>query len=99
MLVLTMQPLDSEQDAGSVVTRRMEGYLEAFLEFASVLVAIGCATLRDFDGGESALALAWQDGLRPTAVLSMSDVAAAGVLQAARDLGPVRSCGPERRRL
>jgi LacI family xylobiose transport system transcriptional regulator len=30
---------------------------------------------------------AWHDGLRPTGVLSMSDAAAAGVLQAARQLG------------
>ena len=40
-----------------------------------------------FEGGESAFRSAWEDGLRPTAVLSMSDAAAAGVLQAARSLG------------
>ncbi len=40
-----------------------------------------------FEAGESAFTGAWTDGLRPTAVLSMSDVAAAGVLRAARRLG------------
>ena len=40
-----------------------------------------------FEGGETALLRAWEDGLRPTAVLSMSDAAAAGVVQAARVLG------------
>jgi DNA-binding LacI/PurR family transcriptional regulator len=40
-----------------------------------------------FEGGETAMLRAWEDGLRPTAVLSMSDAAAAGVVQAARVLG------------
>ncbi len=39
-----------------------------------------------FEGGEGAFLRAWEDGLRPTAVLAMSDAMAIGVLQAARHL-------------
>jgi LacI family xylobiose transport system transcriptional regulator len=40
-----------------------------------------------FAGGEAAFLRAWEDGLRPTGVLAMSDAAAAGILQAARHMG------------
>jgi LacI family xylobiose transport system transcriptional regulator len=59
-------------------------------------LAAGGVTLRDQDvvvtsasieGGGRAFLRAWEDGLRPTGVLSMSDAAAAGVLAGARRLG------------
>ena len=39
------------------------------------------------EGGIAALRRAWEDGLRPTGVLAMSDAMAIGVLRAARELG------------
>ena len=39
------------------------------------------------DGGSSAFQRAWAMGLRPTAVLAMSDAMAIGAMRAARDLG------------
>ena len=88
ILVLTMQPSQSQDDTASVMARRMRGYQLALEEYEVSLppdnVRVAAAT---FDGGESAFLRAWQDGVRPTAVLSMSDAAAAGVLQAARHIG------------
>lgn len=88
LLVLTMQPSESQDDSATVMARRMRGYQLALEEFEVKLapdhVRVAPAT---FEGGESAFLSAWEDGLRPTAVLSMSDAAAAGVLQAARNLG------------
>lgn len=92
LLVLTMEPseprADSGADAGSVMGRRMRGYRLALEEFQ---VELGADCVRQtpatIEGGEAAFLRAWNDGLRPTGVLSMSDAAAAGVLQAARHLG------------
>lgn len=88
MLVLTMQPSDARDDSGSVMARRMRGYRLALEEYdvnlGPLSVRVAPAT---FEGGEAAFLRAWEDGLRPTAVLSMSDAAAAGVLQAARHIG------------
>jgi alanine racemase len=88
LLVLTMEPSPSQSDSASVMGRRMRGDRMALEEYRVELdashVIVAPAT---FEGGEAALLRAWEDGLRPTAVLSMSDAAAAGVLQAARHLG------------
>lgn len=88
VLVLTMQPSEPQDDGGSVMDRRLHGYRRVFEEFDVELpadrVRVSAAT---FEGGEAAFLRAWEDGLRPTAVLSMSDASAAGVLQAARHLG------------
>ena len=54
------------------------------IELAPDQVLMAPAT---FEGGEAAFLDAWDKGQRPTAVLAMSDAAAAGVLQAARQLG------------
>jgi DNA-binding LacI/PurR family transcriptional regulator len=87
LLVLAMEPSAAQTDATSVVGRRMRGYRMALEEFEVALepaqVVVAPAT---FEGGEAAFLRAWEDGLRPTAVLAMSDAAAAGVLQAARHL-------------
>lgn len=87
LLVMTMEPSLAQDDATSVMGRRMAGYRRAFQEYGVELpperVLVGPAT---FEGGEAALLRAWEQGLRATAVLSMSDAAAAGALQAARHL-------------
>jgi DNA-binding LacI/PurR family transcriptional regulator len=88
ILVITMEPSPAQANDESVMGRRMSGYRRAFEEFNLTLGAESVVTAAaTFDGGESAFLRAWEDGLRPTAVLSMSDAAAAGVLQAARHLG------------
>jgi DNA-binding LacI/PurR family transcriptional regulator len=88
LLVISLEPSEAQADEASVMGRRMAGYGRAFeeyeLEVGPERVVTAPAT---FEGGESAFLRAWEDGLRPTAVLSMSDAAAAGVLQAARHLG------------
>lgn len=88
LLVMTMHPSLAQEDGSSVMGRRLAGYRRAFEDFGLDLpdeqVVVGPAT---FEGGEAAFLRAWEEGLRPTAVLSMSDAAAAGVLQAARHLG------------
>jgi alanine racemase len=88
LLVLSMEPSAASDDADSVMARRMRGYRMAIGEYNVRLrpdnVRVAPAT---FEGGEEAFLNAWRAGLRPTAVLSMSDAAAAGVLQAARQLG------------
>jgi DNA-binding LacI/PurR family transcriptional regulator len=88
LLIVTMLPSEAQEDAGSVMGRRMRGYRLALEEYEVTLsperIRLAPAT---FEGGESAFMSAWEDGLRPTGVLAMSDAAAAGVLQAARRLG------------
>lgn len=94
LLVLTMDPSQphgppaGQEDAGSVTGRRMRGYRLALAEYELELSA---GSIREapatFEGGETSFLRAWEEGLRPTGVLSMSDAAAAGVLQAARQLG------------
>ena len=88
LLILTMEPPEAQLDSGSVMARRMRGYRLALEEYE---VELGPERIRQapatFEGGEAAFLHAWEDGLRPTGVLSMSDAAAAGVLQAARHLG------------
>jgi DNA-binding LacI/PurR family transcriptional regulator len=72
----------------TVASRRLTGYRQG-LELGGVKLAddhivVGPAT---FDGGVAAFARIWEDGLRPTAILAMSDVMAIGVIWAARDAG------------
>ena len=72
----------------SVASRRLAGYRQA-LEVGGVRVrddriVVGPAS---FDGGVAAFRRIWEDGLRPTAVLAMSDVMAIGVMWAAREVG------------
>jgi alanine racemase len=92
LIILSMEPSEAQTSAGaetgSVMDRRMHGYRLALEEYE---VELGPDRVRQapatFEGGEAAFLRAWEDGLRPTGVLSMSDAAAAGVLQAARHLG------------
>ncbi len=72
----------------SVASRRLNGYRQG-LELGGIRlrddrVVVGPAS---FDGGVAAFHRVWEDGLRPTAVLAMSDVMAIGVMWAAREVG------------
>ena len=89
VLVISVEPPTlGEPLPESVAGRRMRGYRETLaaggVELGPQDVVVSPAT---FEGGETTMLRAWEDGLRPTAVLSMSDAAAAGVVQAARVLG------------
>ncbi|HEX7591128.1 MAG TPA: LacI family DNA-binding transcriptional regulator [Candidatus Limnocylindrales bacterium] len=72
----------------SVTYRRLNGYRQG-LELGGVKlrderIIVGPAT---FDGGVATFRRIWEDGLRPTAILAMSDVMAIGVMWAAREAG------------
>lgn len=75
-------------DDHAVTTRRLHGYELAFeaagLSIDPAWIMAGRASV---DGGTSAFQRAWALGLRPTAVLAMSDAMAIGVIRAARDQG------------
>ena len=75
-------------DFEGVGTRRMRGYLGAF-EAAGIALpdAASVVAPATIEGGIAALRRAWEDGLRPTGVLVMSDAMAIGVIRAARELG------------
>ncbi len=71
-----------------VMSLRLAGYRAALEAHAITLpddrVVVGPATI---EGGMACLRRAWEDGLRPTAVLAMSDAMAIGAMHAARELG------------
>jgi alanine racemase len=74
-------------DPGGVTSRRLRGYREGFAAVGVTIpdewVVVGPASI---EGGIAALNRAWEDGLRPTAVLAMSDAMAIGAMRALRDL-------------
>ncbi|MEA2609630.1 MAG: alanine racemase [Chloroflexota bacterium] len=74
-------------DPDGVTSRRLRGYREAFaaagLTLPDTSVVVGPASI---DGGIAALNGAWEDGLRPTGVLAMSDAMAIGAMRALRDM-------------
>jgi DNA-binding LacI/PurR family transcriptional regulator len=88
VLVMGVEPAVGEADDGGVAGRRLAGYRAAFRSAGVALpperITRPPATI---EGGEAAFVRAWSLGHRPTAVLCMSDAAAAGVLAAARRLG------------
>jgi LacI family transcriptional regulator len=75
-----------------VTARRLRGYREAAAARVPAItipddrVFLGPASI---DGGVEAFRRAWTEGIRPTAVLSMSDAMAIGAMRAVRDLGLV----------
>jgi alanine racemase len=75
-------------DPEGVMGQRLRGYLGALtaheLDLPDHAVVVGPASI---EGGIASLRRAYEDGLRPTAVLAMSDAMAIGVLRAARELG------------
>jgi DNA-binding LacI/PurR family transcriptional regulator len=77
-----------QADDDGVMAHRMRGYLQAIqargIDLPENAVVVAPASI---EGGIAALRRAWEDGLRPTGVLAMSDAMAIGVLRAARELG------------
>ena len=88
--VIGVEPAISSRtvEAGSVTGRRLEGYRAGFadigLEIPDDRVVLGPASIA---GGISALDRIWTAGVRPTAVLAMSDAMAIGAMHALRDRG------------
>ncbi len=74
-------------DPEGVTGRRLRGYRASLaaggIELADERVVVGPASV---EGGVAALNRAWEDGLRPTAVLAMSDAMAIGAMRAIREL-------------
>ena len=90
ILVVGVEPPmpGAESEPDGVTARRMRGYVAALaghgLELPDNAVVVAPASI---EGGIAAMRRAWEDGLRPTGVLAMSDAMAIGVLRAARELG------------
>jgi len=90
VLVAGIEPPDPEPELEpeTPTASRMRGYQVAFrarrLALPPEAMTVGPASI---EGGIAALRRAWEDGLRPSAVLAMSDAMAIGVLRAARELG------------
>lgn len=88
-LVIGVEPAQAglSDDPDSVPNRRLGGYraalAEAGIELGDERVVVGPASI---EGGKAAFHRAWEDGLRPTAVLAMSDAMAIGAMRAAREL-------------
>jgi alanine racemase len=74
-------------DRDGVTSRRLRGYREAFaavgLSIPDESVVVGPASI---DGGMAAVNRAWEDGMRPTAILAMSDAMAIGAMRALREM-------------
>jgi DNA-binding LacI/PurR family transcriptional regulator len=72
----------------TVASRRLTGYRQGLelggIKLGDERIVIGPATI---DGGVAAFHRIWEDGLRPTAILAMSDVMAIGVMWAVREVG------------
>ena len=88
VLVLGVSPPSPEGPVVEGVTsRRLRGYRKAFrvsgIDIPDERVVVGAASI---EGGVAATNRAWEDGLRPTAILAMSDAMAIGALRALRDL-------------
>jgi alanine racemase len=89
VLVLSVEPpAPGGPDPDGVTSRRLRGYRAAFAavdaEIRDDRIVVGPASI---DGGIAATRSAWEDGLRPTAILAMSDAMAIGAISAARRHG------------
>lgn len=75
-------------DEAGVTGRRLRGYRAALsaagIDLAEERLFVGPASV---DGGMAAFRRAWETGMRPTAVLAMSDAMAIGTMRAVRELG------------
>jgi alanine racemase len=80
----------TEIEPEGVTGRRLRGYRLALagagIELTSDRVVVGPASV---GGGMAAFNRAWENGVRPTAVLAMSDAMAIGAMRAIRELGRV----------
>jgi DNA-binding LacI/PurR family transcriptional regulator len=87
ILVLGVEPpAPGGPEPDGVTNRRLRGYREAFaavgVEIGDDRVLVGPASI---DGGIAATDRAWDAGLRPTAILAMSDAMAIGAMRALRE--------------
>lgn len=91
VLVMAVEgPATASGEPGHPVVseRRLRGYRAAFEAAGVALPAERIVAGRaSIDGGSSAFRRAWALGLRPTAILAMSDAMAIGAMRAARELG------------
>ncbi len=88
VLVLGVEPpAPGGPDPEGVTLRRLRGYREAFAAVGARIgddrVIVGPASI---DGGLAIVDRAWEGGLRPTAILAMSDAMAIGALRALRQM-------------
>jgi alanine racemase len=87
LIVGVEPPPSTRTEPEGVLGRRLRGYRDglagAGIDLPAERVVVGPASI---DGGIAALNRAWEDGVRPTGVLVMSDAMAIGVLRALRDL-------------
>ncbi|MBI2763025.1 MAG: LacI family DNA-binding transcriptional regulator [Chloroflexi bacterium] len=89
-VILGIEPPEagSGTDPAWVSARRLSGYrsaaAEVGLDISDESVVTGPASM---EGGAAALHRAWERGLRPTAVLAMSDAMAIGAMRAVREIG------------
>ncbi|MEP6638910.1 MAG: LacI family DNA-binding transcriptional regulator [Chloroflexota bacterium] len=90
ILIIGVEPAlpSRTMDPGGVTGRRLRGYRDAIeaigLEIPDDLMVVGPASIA---GGIAALEAAWAAGLRPTAILAMSDAMAIGAMRALREMG------------
>ena len=87
VLVLGVEPpAPGGPDPDGLTARRLRGYRQAFEAVGAAIgderVVLGPASI---DGGIVAIGRALGDGLRPTAMLAMSDAMAIGAMQALRE--------------
>lgn len=91
ILILTFEspaPIHEKDVLYGVGGRRLKGYLKAFATFDTSLHADWLVqSLTSIEGGGVAFREAWSRGLRPTAVLAVSDAMALGVIAEAQRLG------------
>jgi DNA-binding LacI/PurR family transcriptional regulator len=80
-------PAPGGPDPEGVTNRRLHGYRAAFaavgVEIGDERVVVGPASI---DGGIAAVEQLWASGLRPTAILAMSDAMAIGAMRALHQL-------------
>lgn len=91
ILVIGVEPpVSGFIDAESVTARRLRGYRQALAEATPAIlltddrVIVGPASI---EGGIDVVRRAWDAGLRPTAILAMSDAMAVGAMRAVREFG------------
>jgi DNA-binding LacI/PurR family transcriptional regulator len=87
-LVISIEAPVSEKEPSpdSIMSRRMHGYRDGFGDVDVVIHEV-VASSATVPSGRLAFEQAWGRGLRPTAVLAMSDALAIGAMRAARDQG------------
>ncbi len=89
-LVIGIEPPSASagMEPAGVTARRLNGYRAGLatvgVELPEASIVVGPASMQ---GGIDAFRRAWASGVRPTAVLAMSDAMAIGAMRAARELG------------